>query len=432
MTIKRTFLLAILMVFGFLIFRASAQEDVYMKIQSGGFQPIAISIPPFISQQPTDLTQKIRAVIINDLKLSGFFRVVDEVPGVQASGQTAGLGGALPASSAAAVRLLGTLGINGNELQLSADLEELPGQQAIFRKKFQSAFGSFRWLAHQAADEVVYYLIGERGVASSRIAFTSGKSGVKEISVMDYDANDLEKLTNMNSLNLSPAWSPDGKRIAFTSYKSGTPELVSMDISSGAMTSLWKQGGLPTAPCWSPDGKKIAFTLTRDGNADIYIMDSGGGHLRRLTSGPSIDSSPSWSPTGNEIAFTSDRSGNPQVYLMDAEGGNVRRLTYLGNYNDSPAWSPRGDRIAYVSREEGGFQIYTVEVTGENTTALTNGEGSNENPSWSPDGLKVVFASNRTGKWDIYVMNWDGSHLRQLTDSGNHFSPKWSPRLSIK
>ena len=408
---------------------ARAQEDVYMKIQTGGFQPIRISIPPFSSKQPTDLTVDLRQVVVNDLEASDFFRIISSMgsvdsPKISENGD--------PTNRAAEVELGAELALNGNTLTISAKLDELPGKQAIFKKEFNSSLQEMRWLAHRLADEVVYYLVGERGIASTKIAFSTGSRMKKEIALIDYDGNNLHKLTDTGALNLSPTWSPDGDYLLFTSYVSGNPDLIKMNMEDGKLDWISKKKGLNSAPAWSPDRNKIAFTFSANGNADIYTMNAGGGNWQRLTQSPAIDSSPSWSPTSNQIAFTSDRSGNPQIYIMDAEGGNVMRLTFQGTYNDSPAWSPRGDRIAFVSREDGRFQIYTVSVNGENLQRVTDGIGNNENPSWSPNGLKLAFASDRTGSWNIYAINWDGTDLHKVTSSGESVTPEWSPRLKLK
>lgn len=427
---RRNILLAKIMLMSFLLFasRSDAQEDVYMKIQKGDFQRIRIAVERFTAEQPTDLAETLRQIVIDDLEFSGFFRIVGN-PG--ADGLRNPQSGNHPNPSAE-VKLEGKLILDGGAASISARLKELPGEQTIFNKTFSSSLGAMRWLAHQAADEVVYYLIGEQGIASTRIAYASGSGMIKEISLVDYDGHNHRKLTDTDALNLSPSWSPDGAYLLFTSYLTGNPDLIRMDMRDGKLTWISKQKGLHIAPAWSPKKHKIAFTFTTKGNADIYTMNPDGGDWRRLTQSPAIDTSPSWSPTGNQIAFTSDRSGNPHIYLMDAEGGNVRRLTFVGTYNASPAWSPRGDRIAFVSRDEGHFQIYTISVDGENLQRITDGIGNNENPSWSPDGLKLAFASDREGSWDIYVIGWDGRGLRKVTHSGNNVTAEWSPRLKAK
>ena len=422
--IKKIFDVVMMLWFCGIAASAQAQDQVYLKIQADGFKRINLIVSAFQSNGRMDVTQQIRDVVINDLNLSGFFQLLDESK-ISAISPNNSQGNEFQASA----QLEANLRFQSDDIQLNARLFELPAKRKIFDRKFNSPLRSSRSLAHQVADEVVYYLVGEKGIASTKIAFVSEKGQAKEIAVIDYDGYGFQQLTASNSLNISPRWSPDGDKIAFTSYILENPDLLILPLHEKKAYRLSNQPGLNTSPAWSPDGKKIALTMTKDGNSEIYVIELKGGKTRRLTNHPAIDSSPSWSPDGREIVFTSDRTGAPQLYLMDAEGGNVRRLTFEGSYNDSPAWSPRGDRIAFVSRYEGRFHIYSINVNGEELAKLTDGNGNNENPSWSPDGLRLVFASSRDDRWDIYVMNWDGSQLRRVTQNGRNISPSWSPRL---
>jgi TolB protein len=318
------------------------------------------------------------------------------------------------------------LSLGQKKMTLEAQLLDSATRKILEQKTYRGCEENFRLLIHALADDIVNNLTGEKGIAKSRIAFSAAAVAGKEIFVMDYDGANQRQVTTLRTLNLTPAWSADGRSLLFTSYQRGNPDLFVMDWVSGKSAPLLKDNGLYSAPAWSPDGKKIAFVSTKDGNAEIYVMEANGKNLQRLTQHPAIDSSPSWSPTGREMVFTSDRLGSPQIFLMDAEGSNLRRLPLEGNYNDSPAWSPRGDKIAFVSRSATGFDIFTFDLASETVTQLTANTGSNEDPCWSPDGYRLTFSSTRDGRSDIYTMLWDGTEARRLTYKGTCTSPAWS------
>ena len=410
-----------------------AQDEVRMKVQSDVMRRIVLAVSTFSSDRQTDLATNLRQMIINDLTLSGFFRIVDlslyqDPASTGASSESLSrdrIGGA-------SVRLDGDLVLRGNDVTFNAKLVELASGLTILQKTFTGRFETLRPLAHRTADAVTAYLAGDEGIASTRIVFVRTEGDAKEISTVDYDGFNARQLTRSGVLNLSPSWSPDGRKLAFTSYEKGNPDLVILDLECGRKIHFSQGSELHSAPDWSPDGKRIAMTMTRDGNADIYILDMERQTLRRLTHGSAIDVSPSWSPNGREIAFTSNRSGRPQIYIMESDGSNVRRLTYEGAYNASPSWSPVGDRIAYVSRIEGRFQIFTIDVNGERPRQLTDSSGNNENPTWSPNGMWIALASSRSGRWDIYVIRRDGADLRRVTTTGTNVAPNWSPRLSYE
>ncbi|MCG3120694.1 MAG: Protein TolB [bacterium] len=312
------------------------------------------------------------------------------------------------------------------KLTLEGQLLDSATNKTLDQKIYRGCPENLRLLVHALADDIVHSLTGEKGIAKSRIAFTAATGDSKEIFVMEFDGSNLRQATSLKSLNLTPAWSNDGREIVFTSYQRGNPDLFVLDLIPGRMSYLIKDNGLHSAPAWSPDGKKIAFVSTKDGNAEIYVMEIYTKALQRLTQHPAIDASPSWSPTGRELVFTSDRLGNPQLFVMDAEGTNLRRLPIDLSYNDSPAWSPRGDKIAFVSRTPNGFDIFVYDLGTQAVAQLTSKAGSNEDPCWSPDGYRLAFSSTRDGRSEIYSMLWDGTDVRRLTYKGACTSPAWS------
>ena len=62
-------------------------------------------------------------------------------------------------------------------------------------------------------------------------------------------------------------------------------------------------------PSWSPDGTKIAFASGRDSEHNgffyyqIYSMNADGSNQTRLTNDDHINRHPSWSPDGTKIVF---------------------------------------------------------------------------------------------------------------------------------
>jgi TolB protein len=327
------------------------------------------------------------------------------------------------------VMLVAELVKSQNRVSLEAKLFDVSTQGQIFYNRYLTEPRSLRSAVHRLSDDIIYYLTGERGIARTKIAFASNKTGAKEIYVMDLDGGNVMLMTRNDSLNLTPRWSPDGRFLAYVSYRDNNPDLYLLDVTVGRRTKISSLPGLNISPAWAPDGKSMALALSKNGTTDIYLMHIDGKGLRRLTSTNAITVSPSWSPNGRQLAFVSDQGGSPQIYLMDAEGTNIRRLTFKGNYNTSPAWSPRGDKIAFVSRQNGRFEICVMNPDGSGLRVLTGRAGDNESPAWSPDGRYIVYSSTRQGKSGIYFMREDGSGQRRLTPEGSdYFTPDWSLR----
>jgi TolB protein len=414
-------------------------KSVTLTLEHPGAQrKIKLAFPAFRSLSPLGgeaggAARELETTVRRDLDLSGYFEIQgpDALSGLALSGDVQ-KDLAAYRSTGNEVLLLGDVRGEADKLVFEGRVLDLGSGQAVLAKRYSGPFTVSRRMAHTFADEVIRFLVGKPGIALSEIAFTSDRTGNKEIFVMDYDGENQRRITGHRSTSLSPAWSPNGESIAYTSFFNGPPGLYLADLGSGRKRPIITSGSLNSSPSFSPDGRRIAFARSLDGNVEIFTADLDGGNLRRLTNSPAIDTNPAWSPKGGEIAFTSSRAGNPSIYLMDSEGANQRRVTFEGTYNDGVAWSPDGDLIAYTSRRDGQFQIAVTNVVTLETRVLTSGPGEAQSPTFSPDGRKIAFTSRRGGRNQIWVMDLDGGNLRQLTTEGSNDLADWSRSVPAK
>jgi TolB protein len=392
-------------------------------IAIGGFAPFPMN--------GEDLGKLGASVLAADLTFTTIFDVME--PGIlpfdPATIQADQERVALPGLSALKVQHLavGYVSSRGREAVLEGRLFDAATGNMVFGKRYVGDPKFYRLIVHRFADDIMFNLTGEKGVAQTRIAFVSAISRTaKEIFVMDYDGANASPLTGNQSINLSPRWSPDGRLIAYTSYRNGNPDLFVLNFDSGRRDVLSAQRGLNATPGWSPDGQWLALAMSANGGTNLFLMPKSGGTPKPLTTGPAISVSPSFSPNGRQIVFNSDRGGTPQIYIMDVDGSNLRRVTFQGTYNASPRWSPRGEKIVFMCRA-GANQVCLISPDGSGLQQLTS-VGSNEDPTWSPDGRHIAFTSTRTGQRDVFVMHADGSDQRRLTSNGReNYLADWSP-----
>jgi TolB protein len=325
--------------------------------------------------------------------------------------------------------------VTGGEITVEAKLHTVGNGKSILAKRYTGKSDNPRIFAHQLSDEILA-LAQIKGVARSKIAFVSdrdsgGKRVTKELYIMDYDGYNPRRVTVNNSINIMPAWSPDGRSLAYTSFKRpASPDLYVASVFEGKNTNITNGAGQVSSASFSPDGKRLAYAVSRSGNTDIWVANADGSGPHKITSSSGLDTAPFWSPTGQEIAFTSDRGGTPQIYVMDAEGLNVRRLTTIGNWNDAPVWNPNKQypEIAYTARIEGGFEIAVLNYETRQVRQITQGKGSCEYPSWSPSGRHLTFACGRGAKWQIGVADRDGRNVTMLpAGPGKNEQPDWGP-----
>jgi TolB protein len=415
-----------------------SEARVYLDINAPTFTQVPIVLMKWKSMDktPSSFSEKVYEILTNDLTLSGFFKVIDvphlptplrEREGIPTN---VSLQEWIPAGGE--ILLAGETLLESDRLnfKLKFHLFDLVEQKHIIGKQYEGPLQALRSAVHRIADEVVLQITGEKGVCTTKIAYTVLQGASKEIFISDFDGANVKQVTQNQSINLSPAWSPDGKKIAFTSYLKRNPDLYLIDADGKNLQRFSFYPGLNVSPSWSPDGKKIALMMGMEGKSEIFLIDTNGGNPRKLTKGQGNEASPTWSPDGESIAFVSDRSGSPQIYIMARDGTNIRRLTFEGNYNTNPSWSPKGDRIAFCGRVEGRFHVFTIGSDGSGLRRMTPNPGNNESPSWSPDGRYIAFSSTRMGASKIFIMNANGFNQRVLTSSkGGESSPAWSRRF---
>jgi len=322
-------------------------------------------------------------------------------------------------------------------IRVELRLYSVRARQSVYAREYNGSVANPRLYAHTFSDEAHLALRNLRGVARTRLTFSSDrnreavvatveKRDVKEVYVADYDGANPRRITINRTLNITPNWAPDGRSIAYTSYRTGVPDVLISNIYAGTMEQPTKGVGQNWLPVFSPDGRRIAFVSNRDGNSEIYVANRDGSNLTRLTNNPAIESTPTWSPAGTQIAFTSERSGTPQIYVVNVDGSGLRKIT-SESYADRATWSPAPfNEIAFTARTGPGFDIKILAIGTGETRQITFGEGTNESPAWSPNGRHLAFMSTRAGRSQIFTVDRDGRNLRQLTRDGNNTTPHWS------
>jgi len=313
-------------------------------------------------------------------------------------------------------------GSSGN-YTLSVDVEGAEGDM-LLKKEYSGS--SWEPLVHRFADEFVYLLSGEQGIASTRVAYVTRSNGEYSLVAATIDDRSPQVIISDDEVITTPAWSTDGEDIAFTSYRNGTGDLYLYSFAGSSARRI-VTGGLNTAPGWAPGSRYLAFTRSVDGNSDLYLFDTATSDAQRLTTRGSIETSASFSPTGQQIIFTSDRVGYPQLYTMDSSGGTTERAGFSHGYCDSPAWSPAGDRIAYCARVNGDFHIFVMNADGTDIRQVTTRGSLNEDPSWSPTGRHLAFSSDMNGTRAIYLLELNKLTLHRLSGSSESYCATWSP-----
>jgi len=158
------------------------------------------------------------------------------------------------------------------------------------------------------------------------IAFISDRSGREEVYIISADGTgEPQKITDLDTLKFSIAWSPSSKEIAFTGSDNKLRKYA-IDSKQTVELSSSKYGNIG-APVWSPDGKWIAFSkpdYVR--TSDVYLIPSAGGEERKVTFDSFNEGNPQFTHDGKKLFFVRTDAGlgggdqrSSQIYSVALE-----------------------------------------------------------------------------------------------------------------
>jgi Tol biopolymer transport system component len=279
-------------------------------------------------------------------------------------------------------------------------------------------------------------------VSGNRQFVTNGDFGNKATSsvwVIPAAGGAPVRVTDDQSLNMSPVWLPGRRSLLFVSNRDGGRDLYQVNLTRGGRPAR-DAGRLTTglnaaSVSVSADERRLAYAaFTETSNIWALPIPASGvasvSQAEPVTRGTQVIERFHVSPDGRWLAFDSDRGGIQQIYRVPLAGGEPEQLTAGDEPAFDPSVSPDGREIAYHSFRGRTRQIFVLLAEGGTPTQVTTGNAQYRSAEWSPDGrtLTVVKApSTPARETDVISRDAAGrwSAPRTLVKGGEYGA--WAP-----
>lgn len=206
----------------------------------------------------------------------------------------------------------------------------------------------------------------------SRVVFSSNRTTRKVIvcSINTDGTGGVTEVTRGDSFDLWPSVDSDPRaRLFYTRHMESRdqPRLYMQQIDAGLRTDLTEKSGSQPRP--SPQADSVVFVAPNDktGRTDIFRLPERG-TPENLTNTPDVDESgPIFNRHGTRIAFVSDRADHPEtgrnrdIWVLDLDQRDkVTQITTNGSWDDSPVWDPISNAIYFRSNRGGAWGIWKI------------------------------------------------------------------------
>ncbi|MDP7422930.1 MAG: hypothetical protein QGH40_13700, partial [bacterium] len=133
----------------------------------------------------------------------------------------------------------------------------------------------------------------ENKAGTSRLLFSSDRSGTRDIWAKATDGGTPERITSGPGEKTDPVLAPDGKQLAYVALLNGVQELWIIGVDKTGNRKLTTLNGFVRSPSFTADGSHIAFSFSNEEepfypNA-IMSIDVAAGEVKTLLKSRKVD-----------------------------------------------------------------------------------------------------------------------------------------------
>lgn len=256
------------------------------------------------------------------------------------------------------------------------------------------------------------------------IAFSSTRSGTKNIWVTQSASSQAIQVTNDSLSNKDPIWSPKGDELAFYSQRGQSPD------GKTNVSGVWRVsalGGTPKAVGEIVDG---AFELRRwadSGNiyyqsqGNLYSIKVADGSSQKITSFEAKGGKLKWvsiSADEKQIAYVVQVENSWRLNVSDAANEHPEVVADLKSEPVSIVWLPNKERFFYSDLTDGASRVFLIDGKSDPVQLLTSEENGTVVDA-APDGHSIIVSSAKeeSSLWRTSVIDGGDSPVSRSINS---------------
>jgi len=214
---------------------------------------------------------------------------------------------------------------------------------------------------------------------------------------VDVASGERRQLNAHSQSNYGARFAPDGRSVIYHSTRTGNSEIWVCYLDGRPETQITDNDSWDLYPDWSPDGERMIFGSDREGSLfKLFIANSDGGGARMLVDQPiTLDSQFSpvigslvsrWSPDGERIAYLAEGERALALWTVGADGRDARKVLDDATGFD---WYLDSRRGIYTRNHGAEAELIAIDLgTGEERSLFV---GPFIEMDVAPDGSAVAF-----------------------------------------
>ena len=212
------------------------------------------------------------------------------------------------------------------------------------------------------------------------------------------------------------SFSANGKMVAFTSTKSGAKNIWIKQTNSGEAIEITKDDFRNENPIWSPNDEELAFFSTRGNQAGFWRIPILGGSpklIAKIEDGSSVLRY--WSK--KDVIYYESKN---ELFSIDANTGENKQISDFTAKNInalSISISSDEQKVAYITIEGNKWNVWTKKVNEETPQKLFTTDSSIRNIAWHHDNHRIFFSQSVEGVFQAFVTDTKGTPPKQISNT---------------